>query len=744
MNQREIEKWYGRVVELLKQRRIIDALGKISKLDLLKGNSGYEVRIGELRFTYGSMLSYTIKGVVDPQREQIYNRLLVSVYELADNIRMDLLSRNSSHLATIKKELERGMLQENEDMAESLMSLSFDYELDEMLRSTVLFDDETESDTAMQHRKAIIRAFNLLWLTDKLTEDDTNQVQRIFKSSSIPWYEKSMMMSALTLGLLRCFDQRKLELLIDLYHSDDYRISQRALVGLIISFSLYDERIMLYPNIMDRLDSLKDNERFGIEAESVIIQLIRSKGTEKITQKFRDEIIPDVIRFNEELSEKLNLDKLVSPDEFTDKNPDWEKYFDNQPGLVRKLEELTNMQMEGADVFLSAFAMLKSFSFFNEVPNWFMPFYKEHHAVVNALKSEDETFRRLLTEGIEKSVYMCNSDKFSFILNMANMPDGQKNMIGQMFGAEAEQFEELIAEEMSNPQLRNKRIVIQYIQDLYRFFRLHPLRHEIGDVFAMPLEIHNNQIFSHLMKDKNRIQAIASFYFDQDYFDESLRIYQYLEKEGESFAELYEKAGYCYQQKGKYEEAISYYRKADLFDTNRIWLLGKIAQCHLKMNNTASALEAYLEKDIFEPDNLKTAAAIGSCYLNLNNPEKALEYFYRIEFADQGSAIAMRPVAWCLLILGRNEEAENYYQQLLALDPNAYDYMNAGHLAFLKGDKQLAAEHYISSIQKRGGDIKAFLKGFSVDRKYLIENGVNTSDLPLMIDYVRFRAEGND
>lgn len=740
MNFREIEDWYTRVGDLIKQQRIIDALNKIASLPFLKGNAGYLPRIEELRFTYANMLSYTIKGVPDPSRDKIYNRLLVSVYELADNLRMELISKTGMQLVSMKRNLESDMRRENEDMAESLMGLSFDHELDEMLRNTVLFDDETESETAIQHRKAILRAFGLLWLTDKLSEDDASQVARIFDSPSIPWYEKSMMVSALTLGMLRCFDSRKLILLADLYNADDPRIAQRALVGMIISFSIYDNRILLSNSIMDRLSVLKDNERFSLESEAVIIQLIRAKDTEKITRKFRDEIIPDVIKFNEELSEKLNLEKLMTPEEFQDKNPDWEKYFDNQPGLVRKLEELTNMQMDGADVFLGAFSMLKSFSFFRELPNWFMPFYKEHFAVVNALRDESDEFRKVLSEGIEKSVYMCNSDKFSFILNISNMPEAQKNMMGQMFGAEAEQFEELAGEELSDPYLRNKRIVIQYIQDLYRFFRLHPLKGEIGDIFSLPLEVHNTEIFRLLAGDKQRLKSIASFYFDHDHYDEALRIYQSLEQSGESYAELYEKSGYCHQQTGKYEEAIASYRKADLFDTNRIWLLGKIAQCHLKLNNTRAALETYLEQDIFESDNLKTAAAIGTCYLNLNEPEKALDYFYRIEFADQGSPRAMRPVAWCLLILGRTEEAAPYYDQLLGMEPNAYDYMNAGHLAFSLGEKQTAAEHYINSIRQRGGDITSFLKGFVSDRKYLISNGVDASELPLMMDYVRFRA----
>lgn len=740
MNQQEIKEWYDRVCALLEQQRVLDALDKIAAVASQKGNTGHLAKVDELRFTYGNMLSYTIKGVSDPQREQIYNHLLVSVYELADKLKMHLLAKSGTNIEAIRQDLERNMRQSSEDMAESLMGLSFDHELDEMLRSTVLFDDETESETAIQHRKAIIRAFQLLWLTAKLTEDDAERVIRIFGSSSIPWYEKSMMVSALTLGMLRCFDYRKMEILIRLYHDDDPRISQRALVGLIIAMGIYDKRIMLYPALMERLLLLRGNDRFAAEAESVIIQLIRSKDTEKITRKFREEIIPDVIRFNQELNEKLNLDKLMSPEEFQDKNPDWEKYFDNQPGLVQKLEDLTNMQMEGADVFLGAFSMLKNFPFFSELPNWFMPFYKEHHAVVRALRNEEASFRNILSEGIEKSVFMCNSDKFSFILNISGMPEAQKNMMQQMLAAESEQYDELLSEELNDPYLRNKRLVIHYIQDLYRFFRLHPLRYEIGDIFAFPLEVHLTSVFGLLVEDLSRYREIASFYFDHDHYDEALRIYQLLEKSGESFAELYEKSGYCHQQKGDYREAIACYRKADLFDTNRAWLLGKISQCHLKMNDTRSALDTYLELDSLEPDNLKTAAAIGTCYLNLNEPEKALDYFYRIEFADQGSARGMRPVAWCLLLLGRTDEAAPYYAQLLAMEPNAYDYMNAGHLAFCKGDREQAADYYISSVKMRYGDIRSFLKGFVSDKHILISCGVDKNEIPLMIDYVRFRV----
>jgi hypothetical protein len=76
---------------------------------------------------------------------------------------------------------------------------------------------------------------------------------------------------------------------------------------------------------------------------------------------------------------------------------------------------------------------------------------------------------------------------------------------------------------------------------------------------------------------------------------------------------------------------------------------------------------------------------------------------------------------------------------LLSLEPNAFDFINAGHLAFSLGDKQQASEHYLQSIRERGGDVKAFLRGFVADRKYLVGNGVIMSELPLMMDFVRMK-----
>lgn len=741
MNFQKTEVWYNRVHALLKQRRLIDAMDKLVAVANAGGFFACLPPLEEVRNMYGNMLKYTAKGVNDPQHELIYNRLLTAVYDQADILHQQSLKNSGGRIPALKKEMEHEMRRENMDMVESLQGLSFDHELEEMLRSTELYSDESESEPAIRHRQAIYNIFNQLWLTDKLTEDDASMVLRIFGSDSIPWFEKAMMVSALTLGLLRNFDPRRVQILIELYNHADPQVNQRALVGLLITFRVHDDRIQLNPHLATALTPLKANPDFAKEAMAVVIQFIRATDTEKITRKFHDEVIPDIIRFNEELSEKINLDSLITNEEFEDKNPDWEKYFDSQPGLMQKLEEMSNMQMEGADVFLGAFAMLKSFQFFNTLSNWFMPFYPEHYEVQKALSPESEEFKAAMLQGVGLSVYLCNSDKFSFILNLNRLPEAQKHMMGQMFTAEAEQIKELLSEELSDPDLRKKRIVIQYIQDLYRFFKLHPVHTEITEVFTPGFKIHRTGIYNLLIDEPDHFKKIAAFYFDNNHYEQALELYVILGRAGEAYAELFEKTAYCHQQLGDYNEAIAYYRKADLFDTNRSWLLGKIAQCYLKLDRTREALEVWSELAVLEPENLRVAGSIGTCYLNLGETDKALEYFYRIEFAEPGSAKAMRPVAWCLFILNRPEDADSYYQQLIDMEPNAFDYMNAGHVALVLNEIELAVSHYTNSIRLRDGDIRAFLKGFTADRKYLLANGVDEALLPLVVDYVRFSLD---
>ncbi len=75
------------------------------------------------------------------------------------------------------------------------------------------------------------------------------------------------------------------------------------------------------------------------------------------------------------------------------------------------------MQEDGGDVFMSTFANLKSFPFFSDVVNWFMPFHLDNLTVKNALGSELSAIGNLVLS----SPFLCNGDKYSFILALSSV-----------------------------------------------------------------------------------------------------------------------------------------------------------------------------------------------------------------------------------------------------------------------------------------------------------------------------------
>ena len=57
---------------------------------------------------------------------------------------------------------------------------------------------------------------------------------------------------------------------------------------------------------------------------------------------------------------------------------------------------MNELQLEGADVYMSTFAALKSYPFFREVQNWFYPFSKQQSDVIKQLKQEGNEKNTLL------------------------------------------------------------------------------------------------------------------------------------------------------------------------------------------------------------------------------------------------------------------------------------------------------------------------------------------------------------
>ena len=71
------------------------------------------------------------------------------------------------------------------------------------------------------------------------------------------------------------------------------------------------------------------------------------------------------------------------------------------------------MQMDGTDIFMGTFSMLKKFDFFNVLKNWFLPFYASNKELQEELSKEPAEFDKgTFTESLEAAPFICNSDKY--------------------------------------------------------------------------------------------------------------------------------------------------------------------------------------------------------------------------------------------------------------------------------------------------------------------------------------------
>jgi len=496
-----------------------------------------------------------------------------------------------------------------------------------------------------------------------------------------------------------------------------------------------------YPALQGRVKLLSENPDFVRQLETVIIQFIRSKETEKIQKKIADEIIPEMIKISPNLKDKINLDSLMDDSLGEDKNPEWEKIFEDAPGLVNKMEEFSEMQMEGADVFMSSFSMLKMFPFFHELSNWFMPFFAANPDINEAIDKTDAVNVRFIT-AIEKAPILCNSDKYSFCFSLQNLPRENREFMVQGMEGEMDQFNELQNDEvLTDPGKKEGFVSNQFIQDLYRFFKLHPRKSGFEDIFAWRFDFHNTNILSQIIEENGHmLRNIAEFYFSKNYYQEAAEVFEFLLK-NEKDGELYQKLGYCYQQMKDFEKALDVYKKAELFDLNRKWNLNKIALCYRNLKQTQKALEYYREAEKLDEDNLNIQLNIGHCLLELGQYEDALKSYFKVEYLAPGNKKVWRPIGWCSFVVGKKTQAENYFQKLVDDDPNKHDLMNMGHVQWSLGKRKEALAYYKRSIKQADFTEQEFFEVFEEDQRYLIQQGVNADDVPIMLDQLRYFVE---
>ena len=731
-----IDKTYTSISNLVYANRLKEALNQLRLMMEGMHVADFTLQYEDMNQTYRMLLEYNFRGVPDPQRNTIFGKLKVSLLELSDKVRQQAFAQTGMHIYQLKSKIEKEKETDKEEATRRIDNYSFELEFTKLLNDTEVSAQNSDN---IQRPSISPKLFQLMWLTDKYTETDLLLIKAIRESENLPWYEKSLAVSAITLSLINCFDKEKFVVLCEFYKDRQPQIWQRAFTGLIIALFIYDKRIDLYPAIRAQILKFSGDDAFTSDLNNFLLQILKAFETENVTRKFREEILPDVQKFESKIREKLDIESIINNELIEDKNPDWEQIFEDSPDLLNKIEKMSEMQMEGLDLFMGTFAMLKNFDFFREISNWFRPFYKENESAQNSIGEEMQGKSEFLA-GLEDSFYMCNSDKYSFCFNVKHLPDEQSRNLISLFNMEASSLRELSQEDgLLNKPGKDTFIFTQYIQDLYRFFKLHPFRADFRDIFSLQWDIASSWLLQNLADNTTILRNTAEFLFSKMHYAEASGLFLVLAQKAEPDQAVHEKLAYCYQMMGNYKAALDHYKRAELYDSNRLWSLKKIIYCYRKLGDIEAALKWSLEAAALEPEDAYIQTMLGNCFLDLQQYEIALEHYFKVEFLAPENKKVLRPIAWCCFVSGKLDLAFNYFQLIISEGPTSNDLVNAGHVELSLGNKPKAMEYYMSAISSGNLSLVQFTETLDFDKHFLISNGVDPTEIQLITDYILFR-----
>ncbi|MEG2150329.1 MAG: hypothetical protein RRY36_03805 [Bacteroidaceae bacterium] len=721
MDELAVKKQHKEIVFLLDNKRLSEALQKIeiSIFDLPEWDikKSYE----EIQTSYRYMLQYMKLGIVDTERNSLYRKLLIEAYYLNDKVLIVKLSPSSFEYYYDRRRYYKQMpLRELPQLQLQLEAYIEDKTINEL------------TPIRQQYEAALSELFYRVWLSDRWTIKEEEESHNLLNSILIRKEDLAILVSAVTMSLIQYFDIRKLMFLFDAYEHSINEVNQRAIVGIALIIFLYDNRLALYPELEARIKLLNEDERFAANLIRIQIQLLRCRETQKIGKKIQDEIVPEMLKNANLMSRKFNIEETDEESNANDKNPDWEQWMDKS-GIEEKMKEMSELQMEGADVYMTMFSQLKTYPFFHNISNWFYPFDAQHSEVIQNF-APFEGKQNALLGSILQSGFFCNSDKYSFCFTIMQIPPQQRNMMSQQLEEQNEAMsEENNAKKVASYAQLPETISNQYIQDLYRFFKVHPRRHEFIDLFEESLNIYECATLRQTLGSVNNKRILAGYLFEKNYFLEALLLYEDITKETGGDAEIYQKIGYCLQKNRNYEKAIEAYLQADLRKANNVWTNQHLATCYRLLKQFDKALEYYLKVDAVKVNNLTVVTQIGLCHAEKKRYAEALSYFFKLEYLDGGSIKAWRLIAWCSFIIGKYEQAMKYYEKLLSNKPEQTDYLNAGHVAWALNNLPSAIGYYTTAVTYSTSN-EDFATLFNKDREVLIEQSIPETDIPLMLD----------
>ena len=348
-----------KIYNLLQERRLKESFVLLKLFSDTLQQWTFSDKLAEMETSYRYMIHYMLDGFQDPKRAQIYNGLILSAYTLADKMTDCLLEKEASTLYYNRRRYRQAQpgfsveeqFRRAEKSAEALALNQLAPEASD--REALLRADEREE----------AELFLDVWTDYPPSEQDIEWMKTLLVPHTLSDIRLSLVVTAVTLSLLHRYHEQKLVWLLSAYGYPSALVRQRALVGALLVIYRNPDRVRLSSTLCSMLEAMAEDTNLKRDVCNIFMQLIKSRETEKVSRKFTEEILPEMMKLGPSVYGKISQEDLMNDIGALDKNPEWQEILDRS-GVGDKLKEMSELQMEGVDVFMSTFSNLKSFPLF--------------------------------------------------------------------------------------------------------------------------------------------------------------------------------------------------------------------------------------------------------------------------------------------------------------------------------------------------------------------------------------------
>lgn len=684
----------------------------------------YDDELENIERDYNLMLEYMKRGFVDPQRKDIYCKLIDRLYNFVSNLRISYMAQKMPfYTEATRKSINQSF--SNERIKTALESFVTDVALLSLEPEPAR--TEKSKDIYRRHNEFIQSLFNYIVVSKQWTDNERDFFEGILLSPTTDIIDAQLITSAIMLAAMNNMDINKFQVLINVYkNTTDSRLRQRALVGWVFALS---SGTRLHPKLRHLVAETLEAPEVTGEIADLQKQIIFCMNAEQDNDTIQRDIMPELMKNN-----NLNITRFGITEKEDDPMND---IFD--PGAsdraMEKMEEsfqkMMNMQKAGSDIYFGGFSQMKRFPFFYHAANWFYPFYLEHPEISSTVDKLKDT--PLLTNILNNGPF-CDSDKYSFTLAIASVISHIPANMREMFNSQETLGQTVSDEDQKKPAYIRRMI----LQDMYRFFRLF---HQ-HDQLVNPFEKANSIFVADELFDGTSLQKaipeLCNFMLKHKNKNALERLLpKYIDKNDSRcmlIHGIYE-LNFAYNS----ESATKYLEKAIEIQPDNKRAKSLLARAYFEQEDYGNAVKCYEMLYNEYPENQAYALNYSVALSKAERYSDATNLLYKLDIENPNSIPVIRVLAWNLMGVGKFQQADKEYRRILkSNDAENGDWLNAGYCQWFIGNITEAIEMFKTFVACQNTTSATNLcDEFTKDRKFLLSHGIDEIDILLMSDMVK-------